>query len=305
MRAISESSIGKISRKVESILEERILEQAVPMVIAASLKHVANEQLMRLIRLQKQYDFLERFDNYIARYKTELRSTVEDMWMELIANVNRKSFKTAWFKYKDNFKQEGWLPDDIKYAKEIEEEVLGYSHNTIVAGGQYALDDLAMDIDFTMPPPTAVVWAAENAEKLGKSITNTELKTMRKVLKEAQVEGLSIPKIRNMLMDRMNMSKHRASMTARTEILKSSNRGVLEGFKRSGVVEGKQWNAAIDQRTCPECAEMDGVTAGPLDTPFFTQGESFGSHVFDYEDIQHPPLHVGCRCTLLAIVREF
>jgi SPP1 gp7 family putative phage head morphogenesis protein len=83
--------------------------------------------------------------------------------------------------------------------------------------------------------------------------------------------------------------KYRTETIARTEILRASNEGRREAWEQ-GVQDGfigadwvKIWSTEFDDRTCEECAPLDGETAPVL-------GD------FPWGD---PPLHPNCRCTLL------
>lgn len=83
--------------------------------------------------------------------------------------------------------------------------------------------------------------------------------------------------------------KYRTETIARTEILRASNEGRKEAWTQ-GVEEGfidpswvKRWSTEFDNRTCEECAPLDGETAPVLGD--FAWGD--------------PPLHPNCRCTLL------
>jgi hypothetical protein len=63
--------------------------------------------------------------------------------------------------------------------------------------------------------------------------------------------------------------------------------GHLENFKAVGssLTSGWQWVAALDDRTCPACGELDGQT-------------------WAYDDAYSPkqPLHSGCRCTVVPVI---
>lgn len=83
--------------------------------------------------------------------------------------------------------------------------------------------------------------------------------------------------------------RYRSETIARTEILRASSEGRREGWQQ-GVEEGfidtnwiKVWSTEFDDRTCPECEDMEGETAPVLGD--FPEGD--------------PPLHPNCRCTLL------
>jgi len=91
-------------------------------------------------------------------------------------------------------------------------------------------------------------------------------------------------------------------MIARTETIRASNFGAEEAYRQSGVVKGKEWLTSFDKRTCPDCEDMDGKKAG-LGKSFDTTGLDVD---LDYTEgaMPHSPLHVSCRCTIVAILIE-
>lgn len=96
----------------------------------------------------------------------------------------------------------------------------------------------------------------------------------------------------------------RATMIARTELLRSLNMGRLAGWHDAadrGLLDPqrtvKRWSATLDNRICPECEyladphgnDSGGITVVGLDTPFDTE---FG-------DVVMPPIHPHCRCAVV------
>jgi SPP1 gp7 family putative phage head morphogenesis protein len=66
-------------------------------------------------------------------------------------------------------------------------------------------------------------------------------------------------------------------MIARTEIIRTYNQGAINQYKKVGVTKWK-WLTAYDDRTCEQCASLDGK--------IFKMGAP------------QPPLHVNCRCSV-------
>jgi len=82
--------------------------------------------------------------------------------------------------------------------------------------------------------------------------------------------------------------KQRAETIARTEMIAAENYGRLEAWTRAvkarliGKESEKEWVAAFTERTCPACAQMDGVRV-KLNEPFPV-------------GVMMPPLHPNCAC---------
>jgi uncharacterized protein with gpF-like domain len=86
---------------------------------------------------------------------------------------------------------------------------------------------------------------------------------------------------------------------ARTEVIGAANGAVLEAWEQSGVVEGKSWLAALDDRTRESHIAAHGQTV-PLDEDFQVgvgSGPAPGQIGEAEEDI-------SCRCTITAVVSE-
>jgi SPP1 gp7 family putative phage head morphogenesis protein len=80
----------------------------------------------------------------------------------------------------------------------------------------------------------------------------------------------------------------RAFNIARTELAAAFNQGQLDSIQNAmselGAQAAKEWETAYDERTCEECADLDGETAAVDDS--FSNGEDC------------PPAHPSCRCSL-------
>lgn len=92
---------------------------------------------------------------------------------------------------------------------------------------------------------------------------------------------------------RNRLIRERAETIARTELLDAANHGqqlAWEQAAREGLISPdveRVWVVTHDDKLCPICAPLDGVSAR-LDAPFMT---SLGA-------VQHPPAHPRCRCAL-------
>ena len=96
---------------------------------------------------------------------------------------------------------------------------------------------------------------------------------------------------------------YKANRIARTETLRASNWGALEGWKQSDVVKGKQW--INGPSPCEFCEPMEGQVAD-INANFFDEGDVVtgkdgGEMTLDYSDTPAPPIHCNCVCTLIPI----
>lgn len=293
---------------------EMVADRLIELILIDELPVLIEERVKDHLLRKKPKDFVANNEKYVVKYRTLLRKRFGEMEKEVLAKIKPppKSVYHADRDYwiaKEKFDVNEWMFNRKKWYGTLTKDGKLMAAKPLAEGGQAALDDLGVGITFDQQDSRVLTWIATNAKRAGWAITNTVYERLRKQLLEAVADGESIPKIRERVKEVFgDISKHRSELIARTETLKASNRGLVEGMKQSGVVEGKQWLATMDARTCPECEEMDGATM-PLDEPFFKEGEEHTfdtgkTMVFDYEEIVHPPLHPDCRCTLLAIVKE-
>lgn len=97
----------------------------------------------------------------------------------------------------------------------------------------------------------------------------------------------------------------RSLSIARTETLRTANFATQEAYVQSGVVVGKEWLTAEDERTCPWCNSLNGKIID-VQTDFFSKGDPDlvvdGRKLsFEYGDVPTPPLHPNCRCTTIPV----
>jgi len=106
---------------------------------------------------------------------------------------------------------------------------------------------------------------------------------MSRILAEGLVQGRGARVIaRNLRINVTKMTKTRANVIARTEIIRSHAEGQLDAYERLGVEELQimaEWSTAGDERVCIECGELEGVV--------MTVKEARGLI----------PRHPNCRCT--------
>lgn len=152
----------------------------------------------------------------------------------------------------------------------------------------------AADVQFTFDEtnPAALSWAKQHAADLVAGISEATRDEIRSLIEDvfddvAPAEDLSA-RIADTIGD-----DARAETIARTETMRASNEGVQESWDQAveeGLLTGKEqqvWIVTPDDRLCPICEPLDGVTA-PLDGEFESDGETFNG----------PPAHPNCRCTV-------
>lgn len=126
------------------------------------------------------------------------------------------------------------------------------------------------------------------------AITEGTREFLRADVAAAIDEGWSNDQLAQRIVDNYAFSDERAMTVARTETQFAANTGAVNGYKASGVVDGKQWLTAEDDLVSEEC-QANGEA-----------GEN-GDGVIGLDDIYPsgdaaPPVHPNCRCTIAPYI---
>lgn len=107
----------------------------------------------------------------------------------------------------------------------------------------------------------------------------------RAALVEGVALSLTTDAVANAIQRALEVTRNRALMIARTEIMRAQRSALLQVYQANAdILSGWRWHAARTTRTCPACLAMDG-TVFQLDVRFF-------------------PGHPGCRCTALPELKD-
>jgi HK97 family phage portal protein len=179
--------------------------------------------------------------------------------------------------------------------------------NFIKDHGEDALNLLGLE-DFDMASPNVREFLKTQGLKFAKEVNDVTADKLAKTIAEGNSAGEGITQIKDRISSVFKEAEDsRAFAIARTETSRASNFGIIEGYKQSGVVKGKEWVTAFDERTCEYCASMNGKIVS-LDDNYFERGDEFkprGADApmdFGYSDVGEPPLHVNCRCVTIPVV---
>jgi len=203
-------------------------------------------------------------------------------------------------------------PDDFllssaKEKKRYIKELTALFKDLLVAQSAEAFAFVGQDRQFDPTDGAITRYFAVRAFRFANPVTRETNRQLRAALAEAINAGDSIPKIRKRVEQLFSdIEVYRSERIARSETIRASNYVTQEAWQESGVVTGKEWLTADDERTCPYCAPLDGKVVD-LDADYFKRGTTLTGPdgrtlELNYEDVEHPPLHVNCRCTLVPVV---
>lgn len=139
----------------------------------------------------------------------------------------------------------------------------------------------------------AVAWIEQHAAETIDGISETTREMLRNLIEQAFIDQFDVDVLANEIAAVIG-DDVRAEEIARTETMMASNVGQQEAWRQAADddlltgQEKQEWIVTPDDRLCPDCEDMDGEQAG-LDDTFHSQ---------EFGDVDGPPLHPRCRCTV-------
>jgi len=100
-----------------------------------------------------------------------------------------------------------------------------------------------------------------------------------------------------------DIAGYKLDRLVRTETLKASNEATQYGYMQLGITK-QEW--FTNPGACDYCEEVMKMGVKGVGETFLAKGESLtdsngNERVYDYEDVEHPPLHANCRCVVLPV----
>ncbi len=167
----------------------------------------------------------------------------------------------------------------------------------ITESGEAALAELGLDISFDVEHPAVQTGFREQLQRIV-GIDDTTREALRAELLEGLGAGEGIPQLADRVSKVFADAKgRRAETIARTETNSAASLGQQAAWEQSGVVKGKEWIAALDERTREAHRQADGQQV-PLDSRFVVGGEQLeypGDPNGSAENV------INCRCTVAPI----
>lgn len=148
----------------------------------------------------------------------------------------------------------------------------------------------------------------DSTKRMASRFNDETLKRLNETLAEGIQAGEALAKLQDRVESVYKYTEAFRSMrVARTETLKASNNATEDAYKQTGYVTGKEW--LVNPDACPQCEAFDGKTLD-LGESFLKQGQSYSYTDTEgeeqtvsntYDDVDNPPLHPNCRCTIIPI----
>ena len=194
-------------------------------------------------------------------------------------------------------KAKSYLFDLGVMSKELRSIITPIIRKVFEKFGNFAMVDIGMGRSFDVYSPHAIKVIHDFTEKYfgEKGVPQKVYNELAIELDEGFKLGESVDdmtkRVMRTMFDYTQGEAWKARRIAATESLRAANYGTLEGYKQSGVVKFKTWLTAEDEKVCPICGTLDGAKI-ELDEVFSEGGF----------EADAPPIHPGCRCTILPEV---
>lgn len=173
-----------------------------------------------------------------------------------------------------------------------------YVAEMVNAGGIAALAEIGLDIDFNPSALSVQDIIQGMVIRFAKRVNETTIRKLRDELAQGITAGESIPQ----LMERISQvfegrkSDYETERIARTETNKAVNAGIVAGYEQGGVVQEKEWMAALDNRTRESHVAAHGQRV-PLQADFEVGGEHLS---YPGDPRGSPGNIISCRCRVVA-----
>lgn len=138
--------------------------------------------------------------------------------------------------------------------------------------------------------PRAVAYVEKRGAELVTEIEQTTRDGLKSVLEDAFTDGMSPTDLAETIRDSFEFSADRSEMIARTEMADAHVQGTLDGWKESGVVNGKSLILSNDHPGEDDCDDAADMGVVDLEDDFGGLGD--------------PPLHPFCECDVLPEVES-
>ena len=188
---------------------------------------------------------------------------------------------------------------DLPALVELEGQQVPALVNTYLRQSEAQLQEAVDPAD--LPRSFAAVPNAQLTELLGTplggahfatsfgDLATTILTRLRNALLQGLVQGQSIAQVARQVRGVLQNARWQAERIVRSEFGRVANQAALVQMDANAdLLEGAQWVATLDKRTCLQCAELDGRV--------WTDVKKAKVPVVD--------THPNCRCTLVPVVRE-
>lgn len=231
---------------------------------------------------------------YERRYKKVVRSFIDKQLDQVLDDLGaKKSVKSM---------MDGNL-NPSKQAEELTDLSIGVFLDLLQEQGDLAIK-FAGETEKFVITEDAKRYVRESLKQAHLSYNEDIVASIGRAVSEGLANGESLQQIGKRVTGQYEGIKgYKMNRLVRTETLKASNEATLYGYSQLGISEKEWFN---NPGACDYCKSVEDMGAQGIGDVFIEKGESLtdsegNERVFDYESVEHPPLHPNCRCVLLPV----
>ena len=125
------------------------------------------------------------------------------------------------------------------------------------------------------------------------SIATTQLDQVERIVREAATSGMRVETLRSRILERFDVSRSRAELIARDQVLKANSNLTQSRHKAAGV-SSYVWSTSRDERVRDMHQDLEGQMFTYADPPVTNpQG-----------DANHPGEDYQCRCVAIPVITD-
>lgn len=230
-------------------------------------------------------------ERWVDRYKDGVAKVFKEQEVEILERTSQKAL-------------EEWKFDAKKYTIRFLEELSPLTFSLMEEQAKLALGLAGDDETVFEITPEVRNYVRERITQFADSTQLLLIDEITESITEGISAGENLTKLRKRIQEiYSNATKSQAERIARTETISASNEAALSAYRQSPYVFGQEW--LTEPGACEFCHKLNGKVIG-VNEIFFANGESLtgvdgGTMHFDYSDIDHPPLHPNCQCSIAPV----
>lgn len=255
----------------------------------------------KIIKLKAKFNNLDReaYWKAFVQKTDKFEKDLGDIWQEILRrqrDIIVKNLKSSKNIKAINFDDILEFLQSKTEQKYISDKIIPELEKLMRDKANQILDELEEKPNFELHDPKVTEWLDKYCGTQIQEINSYTETMIREQIKQGELNGESIPELSDRIIQYFDdAEQYRITRISRTETISASNNAAMMGMKESGVVEKKEWLAALDERTREWHAEADGQVT-----------EIDGAFVVDGEDLDcpgdpsgSPENTINCRCTVL------
>lgn len=186
-----------------------------------------------------------------------------------------------------------------RWRRRFREAFRPVARDIVQDAGQDAIDQVTLGVAFDVADPAVVRFLEAQVQRFAVEVNDTTWERLKAALTEGLEAGegtdLLAKRVQAVMGDRIRSS---AETIARTETVSAFSAARTAGFQQSGVVEGEEWLAALDERTRETHVAAHGQVVA-LGQDFIVGGATGPGPGL----IRKASESINCRCTTLAVLK--